>query len=153
MKIISVPNEILIPQIKSMIDEGKKVTFLVKGNSMRLFLADGRDKVLLVPCEKEKVKRGDVVLARVDRGIYVLHRIIRRENDFITLKGDGNIRGKEYCLTSDIVGIAAGFYRKGRNKLDLVAGWKWKAYSAIWLSLSPLRRYILGFYRRIIEKY
>ena len=62
MKTLSIPNDILIPQIKRVIDEGKSVTFLVKGYSMRLFLDNNRDKVILAPCEKDKVKPGDVVL-------------------------------------------------------------------------------------------
>lgn len=149
MKTLAIPNDVLIPQIKRMIDEGKSVTFLVKGYSMRLFLENNRDKVILAPCEKDKVKPGDVILAEVEKDVYVLHRIIRRTDNSLILKGDGNIRGTESCRTSDIVGIAVGFYRKGRNQPDLVTGWKWKTYSFIWLSLSPVRRYILAIYRRI----
>lgn len=149
MKTLAIPNDVLIPQIKRMIDEGKSVTFLVKGYSMRLFLENNRDKVILAPCEKDKVKPGDVILAEVEKDVYVLHRIIRRTDNSLILKGDGNIRGMESCRTSDIVGIAVGFYRKGRNRPDLVTGWKWKTYSFIWLSLSPVRRYILAIYRRI----
>lgn len=149
MKTLAIPNDVLIPQIKRMIDEGKSVTFLVKGYSMRLFLENNRDKVILAPCEKNKVKPGDVILAEVEKDVYVLHRIIRRTDNSLILKGDGNIRGTESCRTSDIVGIAVGFYRKGRNRPDLVTGWKWKTYSFIWLSLSPVRRYILAIYRRI----
>lgn len=149
MKTLAIPNDVLIPQIKRMIDEGKSVTFLVKGYSMRLFLENNRDKVILAPCEKDKVKPGDVILAEVEKDVYVLHRIIRRTDNSLILKGDGNIRGTESCRTSDIVGIAVGFYRKGRNRPDLVTEWKWKTYSFIWLSLSPVRRYILAIYRRI----
>lgn len=149
MKTLAIPNDVLIPQIKRMIDEGKSVTFLVKGYSMRLFLENNRDKVILAPCEKDKVKPGDVILAEVEKDVYVLHRIIRRTDNSLILKGDGNIRGTESCRTSDIVGIAVGFYRKGRNRPDLVTGLKWKTYSFIWLSLSPVRRYILAIYRRI----
>lgn len=149
MKTLAIPNDVLIPQIKRMIDEGKSVTFLVKGYSMRLFLENNRDKVILAPCEKDNVKPGDVILAEVEKDVYVLHRIIRRTDNSLILKGDGNIRGTESCRTSDIVGIAVGFYRKGRNRPDLVTGWKWKTYSFIWLNLSPVRRYILAIYRRI----
>jgi len=149
MKTLSIPNDILIPQIKRMIDEGKSVTFLVKGYSMRLFLENNRDKVILAPCDKDMVKPGDVVLAEVGKGVYVLHRIVGRTADVLTLKGDGNIRGTETCRTADVIGLATGFYRKGRTRPDLVTGWKWKAYSFIWLRLSPFRRYILAVYRRL----
>ena len=63
-------------------------------------------------------------------------------------KGDGNI-GTEHCQLSDVKGAVIGFYRKGREKLDRTDGNKWKIYSWIWTHLFPIRRYLLGFYRRI----
>ena len=146
MKSFSIPNNILIPEIKKMIDEGHTTTFRVRGFSMRLFLEDQRDKVLLGPCKK--VKCGDVILAEVCPQRYVLHRVIKKEGDQLTLKGDGNVYGTESCQVKDIIGIAIGFYRKNREKPDLVTGWKWRTYSKIWLALSPMRRLILGIYRR-----
>lgn len=142
-----IPNDILIPEIKRKIDEGKNVTFSVKGYSMRLFLENNRDKVILSPI-KETLKVGDVVLAEVSTKFYVLHRIIRIQGEKITLMGDGNIIGTEECKTKDVIGIVTGFYRKGRNHPDLVTGKKWRIYSKIWLTLKPFRRIILGIYRR-----
>ncbi|MGN0086159.1 MAG: S24/S26 family peptidase [Alloprevotella sp.] len=144
---IEIPNELLIPKIKEAVDAGHTVTFRVKGKSMRLFLEDGRDKVILAPVKAE-LRRGDVVLAEIAPGHYVLHRIIRREGDLLTLKGDGNVRGTEVCRTDKVVGIATGFLRKGRTQPDRTDGRKWRLYSHIWLALSPLRRLILGVYRR-----
>ena len=146
MKSFSIPNNILIPEIKKMIDEGHTTTFRVRGFSMRLFLEDQRDKVLLGPCKE--VKCGDVILAEISPQRYVLHRVIKKEGDHLTLKGDGNIYGTEECDVKDIIGIAIGFYRKNREQPDLVTGWKWRTYSKIWLALSPVRRWILGIYRR-----
>lgn len=148
MKNLIIPNEIFIPQIKAFLDEGKTTTFRVRGYSMRLFLEDRRDKVLLAPC-RETPRKGDVILAEVSPKRYVLHRVIKVEGTHLTLKGDGNVIGTEECETSDIIGIAKGFYRKGRAVPDMTTGTKWKIYSYLWLHLSPLRRWILAFYRRI----
>lgn len=148
MKNLIIPNEIFIPQIKELIDEGMTTTFRVRGYSMRLFLEDRRDKVLLAPCT-EAPRRGDVILAEVSPKRYVLHRVIKVDGTHLTLKGDGNVFGTEECDVNDIIGIAKGFYRKGRSVPDLTTGTKWKVYSFLWLRLTPLRRLILAFYRRI----
>lgn len=143
----TIPNDVLIPEIKRFINEGHTAIFRVRGNSMRLFLKDGRDKVVLAPCRKAEVR--DVVLAEITPGHYVLHRIIKKEGERLILKGDGNIYGTEECTTHDIVGIATGFIRKGRNSIDSVEGRKWRIYSSLWLMLTPMRRYILGICRRL----
>ena len=65
----------------------------------------------------------------------------------LTLQGDGNVGIIERTYRKDVVGIAQGFYRKGRTELDSVSGWKWRTYSSIWLFFKPFRRYLLAFYR------
>ena len=147
MKTISLPNEDMIPVIKELIDEGHTATFLAEGYSMRLFLEHCRDKVILKGgCP---IDVGDVVLAEVAPKKYVLHRIIMRDGDDLILKGDGNVKGVEHCEVKDVIGKAIGFYRKGRSVPDMVTSYKWRIYSRIWLALTPFRRYILAFYRRI----
>ena len=142
MEAITIPNHILIPEIKKLIDKGHTTTFRVRGNSMRIFLEDRRDKVILGPCTEE-VKCGDVILAEVKPQVYVLHRVIRIDGDAITLQGDGNAHGKEYCKRKDIIGIALGFYRKGRTQPDMVTDRKWRIYSRIWVALCPIRIWLL----------
>lgn len=147
MKTIALPNALFIPEIKRAIDEGHTTTFRVRGYSMRLFLEDRRDKVVLAPCKEVKV--GDVVLAEIQKDKYVLHRVIQKEGEHLTLMGDGNVYGTETCNTSNVIGIAIGFLRKERDVMDTTDGKKWKIYSFFWLRLKPIRRYILAFYRRI----
>ena len=131
----TIPNDILIPEIKRFIDDGHTAIFRVRGNSMRLFLKDGRDKVVLAPCHKVNVR--DVVLAEISPGHYVLHRIIRKDGKQLVLKGDGNVCGTEQCTTDNIVGIATGFIRKGRDTIDPVSGYKWRIYSAYGSCSAP----------------
>ncbi|MEE3384505.1 MAG: S24/S26 family peptidase [Prevotella sp.] len=139
-------NAVLIPEIIKMINEGHTVTLPLKGYSMRPFLEDGRDKALLIKPLNPKV--GDPVLAETEPLHFVLHRIIKIEGDNIVLRGDGNL-GNEYCKMSDVKASVIGFYRKGRNTLDRTDGKKWRAYSFVWMHLSPIRRYLLAFHRRI----
>lgn len=149
MRTIEIPNEILIPKVKEVIDRGSTATLRVKGHSMRIFLSNGRDLVTLVAPEREKLRVGDVVLAEIQPKVYVLHRIIQRTQDQLTLMGDGNVGTTETCTINDVIGIVTLFYRKGRTKPDSVNGWKWKTYSRIWLTLTPFRRYILAIHRRL----
>lgn len=148
VRTLTLPNDILIPQIRKVLEEGHTATFRVRGVSMRPFLEDGRDKVLLEPLRRAP-RVGDVVLAEVEPKRYVLHRIVRIEGERITMRGDGNVRGTEEFDRKHIIGIATAFFRKGRNRPDSVTGTKWKLYSRIWLALTPLRRWILAAYRRI----
>ena len=149
MRTIEIPNEILIPKVKEVIDRGATATLRVKGHSMRIFLSNGRDLVTLVAPERENLRVGDVVLAEIQPKVYVLHRIIQRTQDQLTLMGDGNVGTTEACTINDVIGIVTIFYRKGRTKPDSVNGWKWKTYSRIWLTLTPFRRYILAIHRRL----
>ncbi|MBR3284535.1 MAG: S24/S26 family peptidase [Alloprevotella sp.] len=147
-KIVTLPNDVLIPQIKKIIDEGHTVTFRVRGYSMRPFLEDRRDNVILSPCQGT-VRRGDLLLVEDRASHYVLHRVIRVEGTTITLKGDGNVKGTETCQRSDVIAIATAFQRKGRTTIETTQGWKWRTYSYIWMNTQPLRRIILALHRRL----
>lgn len=148
IKSIEVANEILIPEIISLLNEKHTVTLRVKGYSMRPFLENERDNVLLTAQRSARI--GDAVLAEIAPKRYVLHRLIRIDGINATLLGDGNLT-TEHCKVNDIHAIALGFYRKGRTTLDSCDGTKWKVYSFVWTHLFPIRRYLLGIYRRLIK--
>lgn len=139
-------NAVLLPEVVAMLNEGHTVTLPLRGYSMRPFLEDSRDKALLKRAESVKV--GDAVLAEIQPGHYVLHRIIAISGDKVTLRGDGNL-ANEYCTVGDIRAKAVGFYRKGRTALDRTDGRKWLAYSWLWTRLYPIRRYLLFIYRHL----
>lgn len=140
-----VENDVFIPEIAKLIDEGHTVTIQVKGYSMRPFVEHERDKAVLGACRNPQV--GDAILARVYEGNYVLHRVISRVGENLTLMGDGNVKGTEHCNVRDVIGKVTAFIRK--NKEDSTDGVKWKVYSFLWVRLLPVRRYLLAFYRLI----
>lgn len=139
-------NELIIPEIIKMLNQGHSMTIGLRGYSMRPFLEDRRDKALLTKASNISV--GDVVLAEIAPKRYALHRIIKINGDNITLRGDGNLN-TEHCHRKDIHGFAKGFYRKGRNKLDSTSSRKWRIYSMIWTRLFPIRRCLLFAYRKL----
>ena len=134
-------NALLLPEVIRLIDEGHTVTLPLRGNSMRPFLEDGRDKALL--SKPQAVSVGDAVLAEIAPRHYVLHRVIAISGNRVTLQGDGNVSGTEHCCLSDIKAKATAFYRKGRQTPDSTGGRKWRIYSWWWTRLLPLRRYLL----------
>lgn len=143
-----VENHLFMQEITRMFrQQGKKsVTFVVRGYSMRPFLEDGRDKVILTP--PRPPKKGDVVLAEVREHTYALHRVIKTEGGIYTMRGDGNPLSMTEQFTLDkIIGLADGFVRKG--KLVSTGSRKWRWYSATWEALKPLRRILLAIYRRL----
>ena len=146
--LIQVENHLLMQEITRMFNEkGKQsVTFVVRGYSMRPFLEDRRDKVILTPPRTPMV--GDVVLAAIGERVYALHRVIKIEDGIYTMRGDGNpLSMKEQFRQADIIGIAQAFIRKGQ--VVPTAGFKWQAYSLAWKMLTPFRRILLAIYRRI----
>jgi len=142
----SLSNEQLIPAVVEELKKGHTVTLRLFGNSMLPFLRDGRDKGLLAAPHPPRV--GEPVLAEIGRGRYVLHRVVAIDGDRLTLLGDGNLT-PEYCRVADMRASVVGFYRKGSTRLDRTDGRKWRVYSALWMRLRPIRRYLLGIYRRI----
>ena len=139
---LTLPNEELLPFLIGELEQtpGKTVTLPLRGNSMRPFLKDGRDKALLTLPTNPQV--GDAVLARIGHSRYVLHRIVDIDGQRVTLRGDGNI-ATEQCRLADVKATAIGFYRHGSRRLDSTAGLKWRCYSWLWTRMLPLRRYLL----------
>ena len=89
----------------------------------------------------EVVSVGDIVLVKIGER-YILHRVIAREGDALTLMGDGNIRGTEACRTGDVIGTVAEIIRpSGRVRIP--------GRARLWRMLKPIRRYLLALWRRL----
>ena len=143
---VIVPNAILLGEVTSLLGEGKDVILMTKGNSMLPFIRGERDSVNLRKLDVVDV--GDIVLAQVREGVYVLHRVFAVDGDIVTLMGDGNLKGKERCRRSDISGTAIEILRDDGKVVDC-RGRKAFVLARIWRMLRPFRRYILAIYRRL----
>ena len=141
---ISKDNRILIADVQKRILNGQQVRMTVRGRSMRPFIEDGRDKVVLEACSDYRV--GDVVLADTREKGYVIHRLTRIDaaTGQCELRGDGNL-DVEHCTLNDMVAKIVMFYRKANEKPCSVESRKWKIYSWVWMKLLPVRRYLLAF--------
>lgn len=146
---ITLPNELFLAEVSRMLDEGSIVTLRVKGLSMNPFIVGDRDSVELVKAEPYVI--GDIVLAHLSNGNYVLHRIFEVNGDNITLMGDGNLRGTEHCKRQDICGVAVKIIHPSGKEIPCRTP-KSKRRARIWRRLMPVRRYLLFIYHRTIMK-
>ena len=143
--------EILREEIKQNIEKGKPVKLRVAGKSMRPYLrGDGNDEIFVYPCQPCQLKPGDIVLFSY-RGKYLFHRIIRRKGNQLTIQGDGNLRETETAQAEEILGIVKTIRRPGCKPTSPYS-FRAKIYWRIWLSLRPIRRYLLFIYNYKIEK-
>ena len=127
--------------VDELLREGKEVVITPKGNSMLPFIRNGRDEVVLTRL-KRPAEVGDILLVKIGTR-FVMHRVFEAEEDKITLMGDGNIVGKEYCTISDVIGIVTEIHKYGGRVVKPGKG-------RLWRTLRPFRRYILAFYKLLI---
>lgn len=139
----TIPNEQLFAVVTEVLREGHTAVIWVKGYSMRPFLEHERDRVKLAA--PGQVKVGDAVLAQIAPGRYVLHRILNMDDDRITLQGDGNLVGVEYCRAADICGVVTEYIRPGR--VLLATDPTLCKHIRMWRKLRPMRRLLLFLYR------
>ena len=144
---IVLPNAIMLGQVSEFLREGKSVVIMTKGQSMSPFIRGERDSVELELLPSVEV--GDIVLAQLSHGHYVLHRVNAISGDKVRLKGDGNLDGTEACTLQDICGTAIAIIKPGDRRLDCLAP-RWKRRFRRWVAAPRIvRRIVLGFYRRL----
>ena len=145
MNIKILPNNEIIGEVIRLLETSPAVILPVKGNSMLPFIIGGQESVELV--KPDSIAVGDVVLAWINDCRYVIHRIIRIDGDIVQLMGDGNLSGDEYCKRSEVAARADYVIDKKGRKRYLYTPWRIRG-SRLWWRLKPLRRLILGVYRR-----
>lgn len=137
----------MLGQVSEFLREGHSVVIMTKGQSMSPFIRGERDSVELV--RQQQVEVGDIVLAQLTPGHYVLHRVNAISGDSLRLKGDGNLDGTELCSIQDVCGTAIAIIRPGDKRIDCLAP-RWKRRFRRWTAAPRIvRRIFLGFYRRL----
>lgn len=134
--------------IFNMLHEGENVKMTIKGNSMQPFITGGKDTITLIKANKNTLKKGDIVVAKLDDEYYVMHRIASIDGNTITLRGDGNPYLREQCPRENILAEAIEVHHNG--KIYKKGSWSWKAARVLWPSNGFVRRALLFIYRRVI---
>ena len=141
-------NKIFFVEVEELLKAGEQVTILVRGNSMRPLLRDGRDKVVLRRCTDADIKKGAVMLFRY-RGTHIMHRVVKIEGDVVIFEGDGNYKMQEVALRKDIVAVVEAVVRPSGRRIEC-RGRRWRMMSNLWLSQTRFeRRVILAIIRRL----
>ncbi len=135
------PNDLLLGEVSRLLSEGKDVQLMARGSSMLPFLVSDRDSVRMR--KMETVAPGDIVLAEIRQGVYVLHRVVSVVEEKVVLMGDGNLRGCEECRIDDVRGTVFEIVGRDNKVRKPTKGRFWKF-------LKPIRRILLAVIRRVI---
>ncbi len=143
---IVVKNSELLDDVAAMVESGKRVVLLAKGQSMMPFIVGDRDSVELTKVEGS-ICVGDILLARVNvsRPHYIIHRVIRVDGQRLTLMGDGNYVGTEECHKNDVAARITAIIKPHKSINPNTKAQQ--LYFKIWRVLRPLRRYLLAAYK------
>lgn len=142
---VSVPNLQLLAEAKEQLLRGNVVTLHAKGRSMEPFIIDG-DIVELK--SQQTYHPGDVVLACVHSGKYVLHRVISITGRQVQLMGDGNKLSSEMSEMDQLFGKVIAVYKTDGRKIDYNSHAQ-MLKGRVWVKLKPARRLLLGTWRRL----
>lgn len=144
---ITVPNEILLAEAGELLAEGKDVELMPKGVSMLPFIVGDRDSVVLRKDDDLRpLVAGDIVLARMNGPVYVLHRIVRIGEGRIVLKGDGNLNATETVEPGDVLGRVISVVHPSGRSHKPGGAFVWRHSGTL------LRRLVLGVYKRTVYK-
>lgn len=140
-----IPNDLFFAWVEEELAQGRQVRIRVKGTSMRPFLRNGVDDVIIAPCPAESLAQSDVILFRY-RGRHLMHRIVGRRDTEYILQGDGVWASQEHCSPTDVLGKVTHVCRSGCHPLP-VTSLRWRCPSRLWHLCRPLRRWLLYFCR------
>ncbi len=130
----------LMPLIKEYINAGTDVRLHVSGISMTPILHDKRDTVVL--SKPQKLKKYDIVLHQRENGQYIMHRIIKKRGDILTIAGDFEIEKEHPVYTDAVIAKVTSFVRNGKTYTpeDFII----RLYSFIWVLIFPHRYRVLN---------
>ncbi len=140
----------LFAVVEEMLAGDRQALFTVTGMSMWPFICHGRDKVVLKQPDQDQLKKGDIILFQTPGGKYLLHRIVKiTDREFITA-GDGNLFLDGVFPRDCVRGVVVKIIRKGRE-IDC-GRLRWKLVFAVWMSLFPVRKWLLKMLRWIARR-
>ncbi len=144
-----IANDIFFASVEELVAEGQSVEMTVKGFSMRPFLRNERDVVVLSPTSAEQLRCGMVVLFR-HRGSHVLHRLVKIEGPRLTMEGDGNYRQAEVAPRESVVAYVSAVRLSGGRSFgyDSVA---WRYRTLLSLRCKGLRTLAIDIKRKLFK--
>ena len=143
----TLPNDFFFEEIKEIISQGESVEILVRGNSMSPYLRDKKDKVVIAPLKDTTPQKGDIILF-FHSGQYLLHRVIKKKENYFIVQGDGIVKKQENVLLTDIIGIVRYIIHPS-GKCVSVNCRSHLIYWRFWLLIRPFRSFFLSIYMKL----
>lgn len=144
-----IANDLFFASVEQLIAEGQRVELTVKGFSMRPFLRNEKDVVVLAPIAPAQLRVGMVILFRY-RGGHVLHRIRKIEGERLTFEGDGNYRIQELAQAADVVAYVAEVKLAEGGAFGYDSP-RWRRRSARSLCRKRVRTLAIGIKRKLLK--
>lgn len=145
----SIANNLFFASVEELLAEGRCVEMIVKGFSMRPFLRNEKDVVVLAPLAGREVCVGMVVLFRY-HGNYVLHRVRRVDGQTLTIEGDGNYRQTEVVTTDNVVAYVKEAVVNGGVKIRYNR-MGWRCRSALSIMQKKMRTLAIDIKRKLFN--
>lgn len=137
-----------ISLIREVIESGGEFRLYPKGTSMLPLLRQGIDSVGLVE-STARLKKRDIVLYKRKSGQFVLHRVLKVNNDgSLSLCGDNQTEIESDIYASDVLALVTCVYRS-EKRYDMGKS-AMNVYGAVWCFM-PFRKAVF-FFRKIFIK-
>lgn len=118
--------------IRRVLSEGGTFVFCPKGSSMLPTVRGGVDQVVLAPLP-EKLGKYQAILYKRENGQYVLHRIVGRQGDTYTMRGDNQLYNEKGIRRDQMIGWMRAVIRDGK-----------KTEQSAWAERVRLRKILLA---------
>lgn len=135
-----------IPRIQALLEQGLPCHLTVTGSSMRPFLRDKRDAVLLAP-PKGEPRPGDILFYLRSPTVCILHRVHALRGDGTLLMCGDAQTGLEPIRREQILGVVSHIKRDG--KAIACSDLRLKTLTGAWRVLRPVRPYLLAVWNRL----
>ena len=120
-----------IEVIEEILASGGEFRMYPRGRSMRPYIVEGRDSVVLVKRSPQDIRRYDMLFYRRANGRFVLHRLLKIEKDgTYTMCGDAQVILEKGIRPEQVIGCVQSMYRKERL-VTLHSLWDW-LYVRVW---------------------
>ena len=126
---------------EEIIEKDGYLVYTNKGYSMYPMLRQHKDLLVISRKPEGRRKKNDVVLFKRN-GKYILHRIVRVNENSYDIAGDHNWWEEKDVKEEEIIGVLTSFVRDGR-KIP-VDDKRYKAYITLWCGiLRPVRNELI----------
>lgn len=127
--------------IEEVLESGGEFLLSPKGKSMLPLIVQGKDRVVLKKYDNALPKKYDIVFYRRTDGIYVLHRMMKKQKDgSFVMCGDNQLLLEYDILPEQILGFVSAIH-KGERLLSL-SSLRYRIYVHVWC-FFPYRRFVM----------